>query len=127
MTLDKFIHKVKCILFPAYRRERRAATKRLLDNLQESHAAIIVRIEGLLQENSRRYGEMRARDLFSPEDARRMETKMFFQDRQLQAIKAGRKSTDIDVKGFLDDIFVTSDALMEKYGYPSTDPRQDGP
>ena len=127
MTLDRFIHKVKCILSPSYRRERREATKQLLANLQASRDAVISHIEKLLQENSSRYGEMRARELYSPEEARRIEKKMFFQYRQLQAIKAGRKSTDIDVKSFLDDIFLTSDALMEKYGYPSTNPRQDSP
>lgn len=122
MTLDRFIHRVKCFFSPTYKRHRRSETQKLVTQLKDSKERIIRKIEGLLRENSQRYGELIADGVLCPEEARRLEKKMMYQHHRLSSIKNGGPKGSVDVGAFLRDIFETSDIISEKHGYTRSNP-----
>jgi hypothetical protein len=99
MTLDRFIHRVRCFLSPKYREERRQATIALIEDLKGSRQKLIEYIEQSLLLMEHHYGQMcrmhRPGDDCSKIEA--IEVKLVTHRQILEDIKTGKRIQQVDI------------------------------
>lgn len=100
MTLDRFIHKLKCFFSETYRQQRREATEKLIDDLKDSRQKLITYIEQSLLLLEHYYNQDCKRHLpgDDPTYLNELEAKLLTHQHILKGIKEGKRIREIDIR-----------------------------
>lgn len=105
MTLDRFIHKLRCFFSKKYKEQRRDATIDLINRLTDSRSQVLKKIEDSITVLERNYAAAcKQRAIGSKSHwLDEMEAEIVKRRFILQELKAGNRLRDID-KSALNDI-----------------------